>query len=113
MREVKAFIRVEKADEVIDALREAGVCDLTVIDVMGIGRQMIEPHETKYSIELVQRYSKIAKVEIVCREKDASRIVDIIEKHAHTGLPGDGMITVMHVETAVKIRTGARGGMAL
>ena len=36
------------------------------------------------------------------------RVVATIQKHAHTGNPGDGRISVISMEDTIKIRTGER-----
>ncbi|NOY61106.1 MAG: hypothetical protein GXO75_19515 [Calditrichaeota bacterium] len=54
MKAVKAYIRTVKVEEVVHALEKAGVCDVTVIDVMAVGSN-VDPNEAKYSIELMQR----------------------------------------------------------
>ncbi len=113
MNEVKAFIRRDKAEAVIDALEANGVVNLTVSNVKGIGRSLAQKSGSKYSVNLTQKYSKITKLEIVCRAKDTAMIVDTLSKSAFTGQQGDGMIYVVPVETAVKIKTGAYGGEAL
>ena len=40
-------------------------------------------------------------------------IVDVIQKSAHTGNPGDGKIFVVDVKEVVKIRTNERGEDAI
>ena len=37
MKEVKAFIRCSKAEDVINALDKLNISDITLIDVMGVG----------------------------------------------------------------------------
>lgn len=113
MKEVKAFLRHDKAEVVIDALAEIGVIKLSVSDVKGIGRSIAAESKSKYSVNLTQKYSKIIKLEIVCRSSQTEQIVDTLRKAAYSGQQGDGMIYVIPVETAVKIRTGAYGGEAL
>jgi len=113
MKEIKAFIRVSKAEEVIEALEAINVCDITLIDVMGIGTHLSDPSQAKYSVQLVNKYSQVAKVEIVCRNENEHEIVETIRKTAYSGVHGDGMIYVMPVEMAVKIRTGSVGDEAL
>lgn len=108
MKEIKAYIRTQKAEEVIEMLAEAGIHDVTVIDVMGCGHLM-DPHNCKYSIEFVDRYSRLAKLELVCRDEAVGRAVDIIRKAAYTGMAGDGKIFVTQIEYAIKIRTGETG----
>ena len=113
MKEVKAFLRSEKAEEVIDALKDLGVTNLTVTDVKGIGQNLAPSDDSKYSVNLVQKYSKVTKLEIVCRAVDTARIVEVLRQAAYTGMQGDGMVYIVPVETAVKIKTGAKGGDAL
>lgn len=113
MKEVKAFIRCRKAEEVIAALEEKGIHDITLIDVMGLGQHLVDSDKAKYSVQCVQKYSEVAKVEIVCRDKEVHTIVETIRKTAYTDMKGDGMIYVSPVEMAVKIRTGAIGEEAL
>ncbi len=113
MNEIKAFIRAEKADLVINALSELCKGDITLLDVMGMGKHLTDPHESKYSIEIVRKFSPVAKVEMVCKAEDTDCIVDTLRKAAYTGLHGDGMIYVSPVLRAVKIRTGVEGEAAL
>ena len=113
MKEVKAFIRSDKAEEVIGALDNLGVSDITLIDVMGIGKHMTDPNESEYSIRIIKKYCDIAKIETVCRSEDVHKIVETIRKVAYSSMRGDGMIYVSPVEMAVKIRTGAVGEEAL
>ena len=113
MKEVKAFIRSSKAEAVIEALHDLGVADITLIDVMGVGHHLVDPQQARYSIHLVKKYSDVAKLETVCRSEDANKIVETIRQTAYTGMPGDGMIYVMPVEKAVKIRTGKENKEAI
>lgn len=112
MKEIKAYIRLNKAEEVIHALEEAGVPGLTAIEVKAVGAA-VEPERAKFSIEYVERISPITKVEVVCKDRDVGRLVDIIKETAYTGHKGDGIIFVSGVDYAVKIRTGEWGELAL
>lgn len=109
MKAVKAYIRSRKAEEVIRALEDAGISDMTLIDVMALGGVGVDPKNYKYSIEYVKKYTKIAKLEIICPDDEMHKIVEIIRRTAYTGSKGDGMIFVTQVEMGVKIRTGAIG----
>lgn len=112
MKEIKAYIRCEKAEAVIAALEEVGIKGITLINVMGLG-ELADPHKARYSFECVEKYSKVAKLEVVCRDRDASQIVQTIRQVAYTWLPGDGIIFVSPVEEAIKIRNGVTGEEAL
>lgn len=113
MKEVKAYIRSRKAEGVIHALEDAGISGMTLIDVMALGSIGVDPKDYKYSIECVQKYTKVAKLEIICPDEEVHIIVETIRKTAYTGAKGDGMIFVSPVEMAVKIRTGAIGEKGL
>lgn len=113
MKEVKAFIRSRKAETVISALEKLAVADISLIDVMGVGEHLSDKDQAKYSIGIVNKYSQIAKIEVVCKAGDVHNVVETIRKEAFTGMRGDGMIYVMPVEMTVKIRTGSVGEEAL
>lgn len=106
MKEIKAYIRCQKAEKVIEALEDIGVHGITLIDVMGVGT-LADPQTSKYSVRCVKKYSQVAKLEAVCDDTDVQKIVDTIRQVAYTGMPGDGMIYGTTVDIAVKIRTGA------
>lgn len=109
MKEIKAFIRANKAEKVIQALENFGIRGITLIDVMGMGELLEDKTKSKYSIACVEKYSKIAKLEIVCKDHQVHEITEIIRQTAYSGQKGDGLIYVSSVEMAVNIRTGAFG----
>ncbi len=112
MKEIKAYIRVEKAEEVARALEGAGVPGFTAIEVRAIGGACV-PEDEKFSIDYGELVSDITKIEVVCSDSDCARLVDILTNAAYTGHPGDGMIFVSEITEAVKIRTGERGDVTL
>jgi nitrogen regulatory protein P-II 1 len=59
-----------------------------------------------FSIEYVQKYTKVVKIELICNNEDSDKLIDVITKYAHTGKSGDGWIFVSPVEKAVRIKTG-------
>lgn len=112
MKEIKAYIRCQKADDVLRELERVGVTDITLIDVMGVG-MLADPKRSKYSARCVEKFSKVAKIEVVCPEERVHTIVEVIRQSAYTGMKGDGIVFVTPVEMAVKIRSGAIGEGAL
>ena len=100
MKEIKAYIKPHKLTDVTLALSKVkGFTGMTVIDVRGFG----------HSIDSVNDFIPHVKIEILCKDEVVDEIVSTIERSAHTGLSGDGLIYVSDVETAVRIRTGERG----
>jgi len=111
MRQIKAYIRRDKIEEVIDAVMDAGVAGFTVTDVCGLGGAARS--KKKWSIEYCKKYSSVTKLEIVCQDEEEASLVEIIRSKAYTGHRGDGMIFTVPISVAVRIRTGERGEGAL
>lgn len=114
MKEIKAYVRSQKVDEVIEALEAAGARDITLIRVDAIG-PLADPDAARHHLVRLHRekYSAIAKLEIVCADEEATVFVDVIQERGHTGASGDGRIFVSHIDRAVNIRTGTEGEQAL
>lgn len=103
MKMIKAIIRPEKEYAVIDGLEKGGFYSLTKVDVLGRGRQRgIQVGNTTYD-----ELSKLMLM-IVVEDKEANRLIQLIQQHAKTGNFGDGKIFVSHVEKTYTIRTGEK-----
>ena len=105
MKEIKAYIRRDKADIVIRKLESAGVKGMTVIDVYALS-EWVDKESFSYSIEMIDKYSKVMNLEIVCEDKDAENLMAVIANYGRTGNTGDGMIFLSGIEKSVKIKTG-------
>ncbi len=104
MKLVKAIVRPEKVDDVVDALSEAGFPAFTKIDVVGRGKQGgIKVGEYIYD-ELPKTLLLIA-----VNDDDVKKVVDVIKTSAYTGNYGDGKIFIQPIEEAYTIRTGEKG----
>lgn len=112
MKEIKAYVRDSTISDVVQALESSGVMGMTITHVQAI-LDWADPDHFKYSLETITKYTKVIKLELVCKDEDVSRLVDAIRIHARTGQPGDGIIFVTDVKEAVKIRTGVTGEKAL
>jgi len=104
MKEIKAYIRRQMIDRVVRALEQEGFADMTLIDVKGLTAGL-KPEEYHYSLELAEKYMNVVKLELICRDEEAQRLVTLIQHSAHTGRKGDGLIYVTPVEQAVRIYT--------
>lgn len=112
MKEIKAYVRIDIVNTVIDALEREGFSSMTIIDVSALGR-LADPSQSKYSLEYVERYSRMARIELVCKDKSADHAVRIIQSSGCTHQHGDGIIFVLPVERAVKIRSNEEGNQIL
>ena len=112
MKLVIAVIKPFKLDEVRDALTRIGVHGMTVNEVKGYGRQkghMEIYRGAEYATNMVPK----VKIELVCDDALAPRVVETLQQSAGTGSIGDGKIFVLDVGQAVRIRTGETGEAAL
>ena len=103
MKMIRAVIRPEKENEVVEALAKAGFPALTKTDVTGRGRQQ--------GIQVGSAlYEELAKVQIllVVDEDKAEDAVKTVLDTAKTGNFGDGKIFVTDVEETYTIRTGKK-----
>ena len=105
MKEIKAYIRHEMADLVIEKLEEAGVKGMTLLDANALA-EWADKDAFSFSIEYVQKYTRVVKIEMICNDDDSDKLVNVISKYAHTGKSGDGWVFVTPVEKAVRIKTG-------
>lgn len=114
MREIKAFVRVNVVDRVVQALGAAGIENITVIDVRAIWTGVRGgPRDLHYSLEFAERYMSVAKIETLVGDGDVERVIDIIRTAARTGRPGDGVVYAIPAESVVHIRTGRRDEAAI
>lgn len=112
MKKIEAVIRVEKLDEVREALEKLGYPGMMVTRIEGHGRQkgLVEQFRGReFKLELLPKI----KIEIIAHDKDTDKIMDAIAKSAATGEIGDGKIFVYPVENAMRIRTGEKGDSAI
>ena len=112
MKKIEAIIKPFKLDEVKEALHEAGVNGITVIEVKGFGRQ--KGHTELYrGAEYVVDFLPKVKIEVVLADANVEAAVAAITRAAQTGRIGDGKIFVSDIESAVRIRTGETGTDAI
>ena len=106
MKQIKAILQPHVLSRVIHALHELPhFPGATVIDALGQGRGRGESGEFVVTAETVfLRPNKL--VEIVATDVLAPQIVEIIQRTAHTGTHGDGVIVVTEIVECIRIRTG-------
>lgn len=107
MKEVKAYIRANMADGVVDALEQLDeVPAVAVVSLREFGHRHSDGQ--MQAVEMV-------KLEMDVMESAVGVVVDCILQHARTGAghPGDGKVFVSDLAQAVRIEDGKRGEEAL
>src|ERR1019366_2723448 len=109
---ITCVIRPEQLNEVAAALKgQELMMGMTVMDVRGFGRQRGETNGSKE--EDVLKFLPKLKLEILVRDWDVDRAMDLIADTLRTGNIGDGKIVVYEAASAMRVRTGERGVYAL
>jgi nitrogen regulatory protein P-II 1 len=112
MKKIEAVIKPFKLDEVKEALQDAGVQGMTVLEAKGYGRQ--KGHSELYrGAEYVIDFLPKIKIEVVVPDDMVNSVVDAIQAAARTGKIGDGKIFVSDVLDVIRIRTGESGAQAV
>lgn len=112
MIKLEAIIRPNKLDDVKDALDEIGIKGITVLSVMGAGKQRGRTQYYRGQEYVVNLLDKSMIMVVVSQDK-AEEVIEAITKSAFTGEIGDGKIFLSDVKDCVRIRTGERGEIAL
>ena len=112
MQKIEAIIQPSKLDAVKDALVEAGVEGITIIEARGHGRQKGHTEfyrGREYTVDLLPKI----KIEVVVNDEFADKTIQAILGAARTGKIGDGKIFVSRIDEAIRIRNDERGPTAL
>ncbi|MGH9565726.1 MAG: P-II family nitrogen regulator [Candidatus Angelobacter sp.] len=112
MTKIEAVIQTSKLEEVKNALHDAGVEGMTVLEVRGHGRQKGHTEfyrGREYTVDLIPKI----KLEMVLTDSMVEKAVTAISTAARTGQIGDGKIFCSRVDEAVRIRNDERGDSAL
>ncbi len=113
MNKIEAIIRPERMSMVISALADDGFHGLNITQVTGRGEQRGTVHVGRAGQAYVVDILPKTKLEIVVRDQDTQKVIDIIVAAARTGQVGDGKIFVLPVSNAIRVRTGEAGDGAL
>ncbi len=120
MKEVMAFIRVNKINPTKKALAEGGFPAFTCRPVLGRGKKRIDPELLSLVLEtgelpmspkgeyLTESFRWIPKrlITLIVEDPQVKDVVEILIKTNQTGNPGDGKIFVLPIYEAYTVRSG-------
>ncbi|MEQ9442785.1 MAG: P-II family nitrogen regulator [Cyclobacteriaceae bacterium] len=104
MKEIKAFVRPERLTDIVNHLREEGICCLTVVEGKGTGHYTDDRKDFP-SLKHPFSHSRIAKLETVVPDQQVNTALEIIHKRGKTGYAGDGIIYTTDVLQMLKVKT--------
>ncbi len=106
MKEIKAIIQPHMLSKVMEALHAGPhFPGITVSDCHGQGRGRGAGGAYVPTAESIFP-ARMTKLELFCPDAQCDELVNAIQRAAHTGNAGDGVIVVADLQRAVRIRTG-------
>jgi nitrogen regulatory protein P-II 1 len=112
MKLIIAYIRPEKLTAVKQALYAKNVYSMTITNVLGSGRQKGFT-ETYRGVIMEVNLLKKVRVEIGVNDDFLEPALEAIHTAAKTNNPGDGVVFVMDIQQALRIRTGESDNVAV
>ena len=112
MLKIEAIIQPSRLEQVKEALIQAGVTGMTILEARGHGRQKGHTEfyrGREYSVDLLPK----TKIELVIPDEMQEAAVRAIASGARSGKIGDGKIFISPVIDAIRIRNDERGQGAL
>lgn len=119
MKEILAFIRMDKVSKTKEALTEAGIPGFTCRKVMGRGKGISQDVLIAFQDGLPMdamgehlteagRLIPKRSFTLMVQDEDVDKIVKVIMDVNNTGKPGDGKIFVLPLTEAFRVRDGAK-----
>lgn len=113
MKEIRAILQPHMLGKVMDALHScAHFPGATISDCQGQGRGRGKGGHYEPTTETIF-FAKKVRLEIFCAHEACDHLVSVIQRAAHTGNPGDGIIAVADLTRTIRVRSGAEQDEAL
>jgi nitrogen regulatory protein P-II 1 len=112
MLKIEAILQPAKLDTVKEALIEAGIEGITILEARGHGRQKGHTEfyrGREYTVDLLPK----VKLEIIITDELKDKVIQAILGAARTGHIGDGKIFISRIDEAIRIRNDERGESAI
>ena len=104
MKEIKAFVKPNSIQKIIEALTDNGFKSMTLSQGEGTGA--FKSKGARPSLDFHITDSPVIKIELVCQNEEAQTVIEIISANGKTDEPADGIIYVSNIEDAFQIKTG-------
>ena len=95
MKLMTAIVRTTSLDNIVKSLEDIDISGMTISEIKGIGEET----------PLFKPYNIHSRIDLFVPDEKVDNIADVILRNAHTGLAGDGLISVRPVDYVIKIRT--------
>ena len=110
MKEIKAFIHKNRIAAVIEALQSAdvaaghipGLRNINAVVVQSLLKP-VDSREQRYAMDLAAPVIEEYKLELLCQDNEAARLLQVIAATARTGQAEAGWVYVIEVGHAIQI----------
>jgi nitrogen regulatory protein PII len=102
MKLVKAIVREDKVNEIVEALERIGAPGFTVTEVRGRGAVSRTAMHRGSTYTVLRQMNMI---DLIVSDPSVDDVVRVLVDHAHTGQAGDGHVVVMAIDERYAIRT--------
>jgi nitrogen regulatory protein P-II 1 len=112
MVKIEAILQPSRLDAVKEALLEAGIEGMTILEARGHGRQKGHTEfyrGNEYTVDLLPKI----KIELVVNDDRKDKAIETILSAARSGRIGDGKIFISRIDEAIRIRNDERGETAI
>ena len=112
MIKIEVILQPSRLDAVKEALLEAGIEGMTILEARGHGRQKGHTEfyrGNEYTVDLLPKI----KIEMITNDDRKDKAIEAILSTARTGRIGDGKIFISRIDEAIRIRNDERGETAL
>ncbi|NUL83108.1 MAG: P-II family nitrogen regulator [Armatimonadetes bacterium] len=107
MKAIVCYVRPHKLEEIKTALVDLGAMGMTVCDARGCGSPRAD--DPDWVIRMPVR----TRLELVVPDDRVEETIEMILRNARTGQADDGKIFVLPIESAIRVRTGEEGEIAV
>jgi nitrogen regulatory protein P-II 1 len=104
MKEIKAFVKPNRIQKIIEVLTDNGFKSMTLSQAEGTGA--FKAKGARPSLDFHVTDSPVIKLELVCQNEEAQSAIEIILENGKSEEPGDGIIYISNIEDAFQIKTG-------
>jgi nitrogen regulatory protein P-II 1 len=102
MKQINALVHHIRSAPVVEALRDAGVTNITLLDVKGTLKPLSES-EQEYSVKAGLAVISEVRISLVCEDDDVAQITEIIRQTGRIGSSVSGWVYVSPIEQALPI----------
>jgi nitrogen regulatory protein P-II 1 len=102
VKQISALVHHIRSAAVVDALQDAGVTNITLLDVKGTLKPLSES-EQEYSVKAGLVVISEVRISLVCADDDVARITDTIRQAGRIGSTVAGWVYVSPIDLALPI----------